>query len=244
MKDIKRYPLGRNESPPDPRDWDLQNFAEVGITEPEVPITSRHHLFLSKSLDQGQTGHCVGFDAASFRINEPTYTPCTNEDGHDYYYMCKEFDGEPGDEGGSNLRSAAKTLQKIGAINNYAFARDFETIKWWLLNKGPLMFGTVWFTGMYKLNEMNTAYPTGIVDGGHAWLGNGIDEEYVYGQNSWGENWGDNGAFRILIADFINIMSMGGEALAAVEVVNVSTKKLSLLEIIINFIISLFKKGV
>jgi len=241
MENVKQYPKGRNESPPDARDWNLQNFADVGIVA-EVPVTSRHHLFPGVSLDQGNFPHCVGFDAADFLINEPTNTPCTDEDGHRFYYMCKEFDGEPGQENGSNLRSAAKTLQTIGAINNYAFATDFETIKYWLLYKGPLMFGTIWLSGMNTPDETNTVYATGIPEGGHAWEGNGIDEEYVYGQNSWGPDWGDNGAFRIPIADFIKIMSMGGEALAAVEIENrVLPRKLTLLEIIINFIISLFK---
>jgi len=240
MKNVKRHPLGRFESPNDPRDWKLQNFADSGM-EVESQIRTIHHPFRSKSLAQGNTGHCCGFADANYLINDPVNTPCTNEDGHRFYYLCKEFDGEPGNEEGSNIRSAAKVLRSLGRISNYAFANSFEMIKWWLLNRGPLVVGTYWHDGMFDPDETNTVYPTGMVNGGHAYIANGIDETYIYFQNSWGEDWGDNGAFRMLIPDFIKIFAIGGEALAAVELENMTTKKINVIELIINWIISLLK---
>ena len=245
MKNIKRYPLGRKESPLDPRDWDLGTFkaAEELKLQVEEPITSMHWFFRGlRPLYQGDFGHCCGFMDANFLINDPINTPCTDEDGHRFYYMCKVFDGEPLNEEGSNIRSAARVLQQIGRIQNYAFAKDFETIKWWLLHKGPLLLGTVWYEGMFTPDPDGTVHPTGAVAGGHAWEANGIDEMYIYGQNSWGE-WGIHGAFRILISDFIKILSVSGEAIAAVELESGLVRKLNIIELIINFIISLFKKG-
>lgn len=241
MKTMKPYPLGWKKAPVDTRDWNLRNF--IPPAKEEVSIKVMHWSFIGKSLTQGYTGHCCGFGDANFLINNPINTPCTNEDGHKFYYMCKVIDGEPGNEEGSNIRSAAKVLQQIGRIKNYAFANDFETINWWLLNKGPLIVGTVWYEGMDMPDEYNVVHPIGAVRGGHCYIINGLDETYYYAQNSWGEGWGNNGAFRILIPDFIKIFTAAGDAISAVEVGTEEVKKLSILELIINFIISLFKKG-
>ena len=242
MQNVKRYPLGRYKSDWDGRDWNAENFIPLGALKAEEVITEKHWDYYGDSLDQGETPHCTGFGDATYLINEPTYTPSTDEDGHRFYYMNKEFDGEPGQENGSCVRSAAKTLQAVGRISNYAFAPNFELIKWWLLHRGPVCVGTIWYMGMFTPDEDNIIYPTGTVEGGHFYVLNGIDPEYVYGQNSWGPGWGDNGAFRMRISDFISIFQLGGEASVAVELENSTTiKKLNVIELIINWIISLLK---
>ena len=244
MENVKRYPLGWKERPYDARDYSTKAFIEPADLR-ATPIRSASWGFPSISLDQGMTGHCCGFMDADFLINLPINTDCENQDGHDFYYMCKEFDGEPRNEDGSNLRSAAKVLRQIGAINNYAFAPNIESIKYWLLNNGPVMMGTLWMSGMWEPDANNVVHATGSYEGGHAWLANEYIEPLdLYGiQNSWGASWGDNGKAYISGDDLKKLLALGGEALVAVELEKAITDPApTWLENLIMFIISLFRK--
>ncbi|MGC9424019.1 hypothetical protein [Vibrio sp.] len=215
-KPIRQF--GRIVSPPDPRDFNLKWFIPKEI---EPAPKARRWDFPADSLDQGTTPHCVGFAMADFGINLPTFTEYTNKDGHDFYYKCKIVDGDPEGENGTTIRSAAKVLQEIGAIDNYAFAPDVESIKWWLRNKGPLIVGTIWTEEMMEPDENLIVTTGGYTLGGHGYILNEITEDdYLGGQNSWGPEFGDNGRFYIHADDFSELMFNYGEALAAVELEN------------------------
>jgi hypothetical protein len=208
--------FGRIPSPPDPRDFHLTSF--VPITLEPSPKERVWDYPAEKTLDQKNSTHCVGFSMANFGINLPTYTPYTNEDAHDFYYKCKIIDGNPGSEEGSTLRSASKVLRNVGAIDGYAFAYDLDTIKWWLLNRGPVIAGTIW------TNEMNYPDEDGIIGiggqplGGHAYLLTEWTEDgYIGIRNSWGDDWGKKGMAYIKAEDFAEIFKNYGEAVTAVE---------------------------
>jgi hypothetical protein len=217
---MPQFKFGRIPSPPDARDYRLSSF----ISPRKLDVTgTKVWDFLSGPLDQGDTPHCVGFAMANFGINLPIQTAYTNENGHAFYRKCKIVDGDPNGEDGSYLRSAAKVLKAMGIIESYAFAQSTDEISWWLLNKGPVMVGTNWTSGMCVADEDNIVRPTGDVAGGHAYLIN--DKAYncdidLYGiQNSWDGYWGINGKAYISIADFSILFRQGGEAIAAVETI-------------------------
>lgn len=172
--------------------------------------------------------NCVGFSMANFGINLPVQDFYNNEIGHQFYYMCKEIDGEPNAENGSYVRSAAKVLKNIGRIDAYAFAPDISIIKWWLLNRGCLIVGTIWTDVMFTPNSDNIIDIGGTVVGGHAYLLNEwTKDNYIGIQNSWGSEWGVNGKAYISSANFDKIFRYGGEAMTAVElplVANTSKK--------------------
>lgn len=174
--------------------------------------------------------NCVGFSIANFGINAPVETHYTNDDGHKFYYDAKEFDGEPKQENGSTIRSAAKVMRKYGQIDNYAFAPDMETIRWWVLNKGPMVVGTIWTASMLKPDEDYVIKPDSNIVGGHAYVLNSYDESGYFGiQNSWGSEWGFNGKAYIHEDDFRKLFMRGGEAIAAVELDgNTSNQKVKL----------------
>jgi len=164
--------------------------------------------------------NCVGFSAADWGINLPTNTNFTNDDGHRFYYECKVIEGEPNEENGAYIRSIGKVLKANGHLEAYAFAPDINTIKYWLLYKGPIIAGTIWTEGMFTPDENNVIHPTGSSMGGHAYLLNEWRvDDYIGIQNSWGESWGKNGKAYISKEDFEVIFAQGGEALAAVEIV-------------------------
>ena len=156
VKTTNKYGLGRKPSPFDERDYNLESYIpKEALKKRLMPeVLYKKWDFPTESLDQGSTPHCVGYSMASFGINSPVNTMYTNEDGHRFYYLCKEKDGEPGEENGSYIRSAAKVLKDEGRINAYAFAYNMDSIKWWMINKGPMIAGTIWTEGMFLLQIM------------------------------------------------------------------------------------------
>lgn len=206
--------FGRNPSPLDIRDFNLKAYIPRKISLEG----SKAWPFLSAPLDQKDTSHCVGFSMADWGINLPVQSDYDNEDGHSFYYLCKIEDGEPKQENGSNLRSAAKVLQDAGRIDAYAWATTVDEITYWLLNNGPVIVGTWWTEGMMFADEKNVIRPTGAVLGGHAYILNEKTVDGFYGiQNSWGTDWGISGRSYISITDFATLLRTDGEAIASVE---------------------------
>jgi len=213
--------FGRIQSPFDSRDYMLRDYMYGGKTYIGALLNEKQWEFPGLSLDQGETNHCVGFTMANFGINCPINTKYTNDDGSDFYYMCKIIDKEPLKEDGSYIRSAAKVLKNLGKIDIYAFASNIEDIKYWIINKSPILAGTMWTEGMMTPDANNFLTISGEVVGGHAYLLNEwTSNDYIGIQNSWGENWGKNGKAYISAADFQKLFLSGGEALATVELLD------------------------
>jgi len=210
-----QYQLGRKPSPFDPRDYELVNYI------PKLKLSlvkTKQWEFPLAALDQGQTGHCVGFGSADWGINLPIEDTFTNADGDKIYYACKVVDGEPLQEDGSCVRSAAKVLQSMGRLQTYAFAATTKEITYWLLHNGPVLVGTNWTNDMFTPDVNNVIHATGASAGGHCYLLNGVpDCKHYHLQNSWSETWGINGGALISIKDFAKLLRSGGEAMAAVE---------------------------
>ena len=216
--------FGRIPSSIDGRDWDLEDFIPDKLTF-RVGQEAKWD-FPCAPLDQENSNHCVGYSMAHFGINLPTFTPYSKQEAREMYYKCKVVDGDPGAENGTTIRSAAKVLQDMGAIENYAFARSIDSIRWWLLNRGPLIVGTIWSEGMMVPNEDGILDITGFVLGGHAYLVNELTKDGLFGiKNSWGPGWGENGKAYITIEDFKRLFHYGGESLACVELENYKVKR-------------------
>lgn len=173
-----------------------------------------------QQLDQGNTGHCVGFGGAQFHNCEPYPGVYTNDDGHKLYYECKVLDGEPKAEDGSYVHTLAKALKNRGLISTYVWASTTDDIKAWVVNKGPVVVGTDWYNDMfYPENFSGYLKPTGGLAGGHCWLivGYSASEDAFHMQNSWGTGWGVNGYSKIKVADFAKLLNADGEAMASLE---------------------------
>lgn len=188
-------------------------------TPTPVPTVSVTWKNTEPVLDQGQTGHCVGFAGAQWGNTLPINDKFDNADGHSFYYSCKVFDGEPRQENGSTSRSLAKTLKAAGRLNTYAFAATVDEAVQWIMTKGPVLFGTDWYSGMFNPDALGIVKPTGIVEGGHEYLAIGYNPttEIISYLNSWSDQWGDNGRFHMYKSDVIKVFANQGEGLVAVE---------------------------
>lgn len=176
----------------------------------------------SHQLDQGQTGHCVGFSAAQFLNtlgSENKDDSLTDADGHAFYYACKVIDGEPKKENGSSIHTAAKMLKARGSVNAYAWAANVNEVAQWVTTKGPMHVGTDWMKDMFQPDANGVVRPTGTVAGGHAYIVVGYDpaRDMFKFQNSWGPDWGANGYFYMTAADFETLLNAQGEACTEVE---------------------------
>jgi hypothetical protein len=168
-------------------------------------------------LDQGNTGHCVGFTGADFLNADPTSHQFQNDYGHELYYACKVIDGEPGEENGSWVRSIMKVLQQRKFIAVYAGLKNTDEIDA-AVRHATICVGTDWTNDMFSPDSTSRVHPTGSVAGGHAYSIMGEQGDDYICLNHWGE-WANHGLFLISKPEFAKLLDAQGEAWAAVEVV-------------------------
>jgi hypothetical protein len=161
--------------------WASAAMDRLRILEPPVPMPepspeARVNTWQNLiQLDQGQTGHCVGFTGGGWGITAPVEDKLGDADGHAIYYECKVQDGQPGKENGSSIHSLGKVLVARGRLDAYVWSRDPEEIFEWILTKGPVCFGIDWYNDMFDPDSQGYVELTGGVAGGHAVTGRGVD---------------------------------------------------------------------
>ncbi|MFC7547019.1 C1 family peptidase [Plantactinospora sp. GCM10030261] len=186
---------------------------------PPAPTDRAPAWELPIQLDQGDTGHCVGFGWAGWVDATPVPGTYQNADAHALYYECKIIDGEPGEENGSTVRSGALALRNRGRVAAFGFADNLTEIDEWINAQGTVVVGTEWTQDMFTPDGDGYVKPTGSVQGGHCYLMlDRLDAEDAYlFQNSWGDNWGQSGRFKIKSRDFEGLLASQGEACCAAE---------------------------
>jgi hypothetical protein len=177
---------------------------------------------LAVQLDQGQTGHCVGFGWAGWGDAAPVVGTYQNADGHAIYYECKVIDEEPNEENGSTVRSGALAMRNRGRLAAFAFADSMSDIDEWINVHGPVVMGTTWTDDMFHPDGNGYVKPTGGSAGGHCYLMlDRIDAEDAYlFQNSWGSAWGQGGRFKMKRTHVDGLLSDQGEACCSAELVH------------------------
>lgn len=171
-----------------------------------------------KVLNQANTPHCVGFSWCQWSNVLPVTYGYLDPDGHRVYYECKVIDGQAYVENGSSIRSGALAMRNRKRLSAFANARTVEEMIGWLA-RGPIVVGTEWTQGMFTPNQNGVIKPGGQAQGGHAYLIDGIhkDDNFFEGTNSWGAGWGQQGKFKISVADFAKLLASQGDAFCAME---------------------------
>lgn len=173
-------------------------------------------------LDQGDTPSCVGHAWAGW-LKMPPSTGYLDPVG--LYQMCQyrdEWEGE--DYEGTSIRAGADVLKSLGFIKSYRWARKIDAVVYALLEQGPLVVGTTFYSGMDNAGVVSI---DGENCGGHAYRLTGINTKsgLIRWTNSWGREFGDNGHAWITIDDFAELMKDEGEVALAIETKPVPSAK-------------------
>jgi hypothetical protein len=190
----------------------------------------------AQQLDQGDTGHCVGFGCTQWENAEPVPNDLADQDGHDLYYLAKSIElgrkaVQGKDEDGTYVHDGAKALQQMGRIANYLWATKVEDITAWVRSQGPVVVGTDWYQQMfYPTAKTFLLKPTGGVAGGHCWMivghypagskgveGQTFSDDTFRMQNSWNTTWGSDGYAYITATNLAKLMADEGEAMTGLE---------------------------
>lgn len=127
----------------------------------------------------------------------------------------------PPDDTGTDGPSGAKALTKLGVAGKYLHAFSISALQS-ALQKGPVMWGTVWYNSMFDLDANNTLVVNASSGeaGGHEILITEWDKTTdVYKvANSWDTTWGDGGYFYVKAPDLKSLASKGGDFTQPVSV--------------------------
>jgi hypothetical protein len=199
---------------PDVRNNNFRIFAAPKL-EIDKPAAKKYH-HIAWQGNQGSSNACVGFTAAHLIENGPVThggdAPIV--DPFDLYAWARELDEFPGnaDEGTSAL-GVCKAMQQRGMIGGYYWGKTLDEVLI-ALSKRPVMFGQAWYEGMFTPNAQGFVVPEGSFVGYHETLlvGHNIAKRKIKVQNSWGEDWGDDGCYWLTFENFEALLADYGDA--------------------------------
>jgi hypothetical protein len=188
----------------DPR---LDRVPEFDVRSRAFPIRTLVEAKLPRSytwsvpvmLDQGNEGACCGFARTQELAARPRTHPwVTNHYARQLYLAAQEVDEWPGhDYSGTSVLAAAKVAVMLGHMKEYRWGFSLMDTILGIGYGGPGVFGTNWYTGMMRPDVDGRIRPTGVIEGGHSWLGRAVaipikrrPSGRVGGWNSWGQRVG------------------------------------------------------
>lgn len=223
--------FGRRASPDDK---DHQFLMRRMLAAPGTVLPTRKSWKIAgRSLDQGDTGTCVGHGWKNFLRCEPMRTEkgpsafdiyrgaVAVDDWSDNDDEANLVDGDPGMDSGTSVRAGAEAVTAKGRLKSFVWAFELQPTIEWLLTRGPVVAGTNWYSSMMDTNAEGICRitPGAHVTGGHAFLIRGADTKRALAtcEQSWGEDWGKKGVFYLPFADLERLIHEDGEICAAVE---------------------------
>jgi hypothetical protein len=217
----KEYGLGRLQV------TDLRDH-KFALSVPAQMQSGTRYYNTGIVLNQGSTSQCVGYSSHKFLYAGPVTNRISIPNPQLLYNEARKVDEWAGEDyEGTSVRAVCKVLQRIGYIGEYNWAYDVPTCVNWLLNNGPMIFGTIWANDMFYPDKRGFIRVTGDVNGGHAYLIKGVNTTKLCSDgsrgafrifNSWGRNWGDIGRAWLSFTDARILLRENGEAVCAREI--------------------------
>lgn len=198
----------------------MENYAD-GLTKDAVR-RKKNGIF----LDQGREGACTGFGAQNVRALGPhRCDDASNELAFKTYAEAKRQDEWPGENyEGSSVNGAMKAMRLFGQISAWHWCLSLAEIDHALSYVGAVEAGTHWYSGMFDPGSDGYLRVTGTIAGGHAYAISGR-RKMASGrvryriENSWGQDWGMEGAAWIWAEDLQRLLSEGGEFACPTKVI-------------------------
>ena len=205
------------------------------ILNPDGPLPkSKTWAITPRSLDQGDTGTCVGHAWSNFLRCAPMQTVASGPSAWDIYreaVLADEWtdndseatlpDHSPKMVSGTCVRAGSQVLIKRNKARLFLWAFDVQSVINWVLAKGPMVIGINWYNSMFDPDDTGLIRitPTSTIAGGHALLVRGVNTTRGIAtlENSWGDEWGKNGSCFIQLADLDRLLHEDGEGATAVE---------------------------
>jgi hypothetical protein len=217
--------FGRIEAP-DARDMEHPMRAAV---PKRVVLPEYRYWVTGETLNQGMTGTCVAHAWVGWLLASPIRTR-TGPNPFQLYRECVLVDEWGGNDGeataadgalqfGTSVRAGAKALTARGHVKEYIWGFDVETVKQYVLLRGPVVIGSDWFTGFMSPDSRGFIKLSGVIEGGHAYLCSGYSQRLKAFRclNSWGESFGQRGRFWMPEAVMAELLASGAEAASAIE---------------------------
>ena len=179
--------------------------------------------------DQGYDPHCVAYAWAHYLADGPRLVSIFEHrrpgvDTTDLYCEAQKIDPWDGDcsrplYDGTSVRAGAEVLRRWGLVKEYRWAYNAWEVAQAVLQHGPVVMGTYWYQGMSWPNSEGRMTLTGAVEGGHAYVINGVDldRERFRVKNSWGRGWANGGRAWLGYNDLNTLMRSWGEACVAIQ---------------------------
>jgi hypothetical protein len=182
------------------------------------------------TLDQGSEGACVGFGWTAETLAGPVQVDLRSierdvpRDPTQFalhvYKEAQKIDQWPGEDySGTSVLAGAKVLMKMGVLHEYRWAFSVNDVIGTLMSHGPVVLGINWYSGMYRAPDGKLEI-FGNKVGGHCLLAVGYNpssskfngKQTILLQNSWGNDWGNNGIAEMTVDDLDRLINEGGEA--------------------------------
>lgn len=218
----ENFGLGRLYAP-DHRD---ANFpVRMAMEAPHVPRVQlpriRPWYRTGPVLYQNGYPRCVGYMWRQW-LSSALIMSKVGPSADEIYIEAQKVDEWPGEDyDGTSVRGGAKVLHRMGHIGTYTWATNAEEVKNFLVGGfGTVGLGTDWWTGMFSPDIKGFIHPTGVVEGGHAYLcvGYSPSRHAFRILNSWDESWGEKGRAWVHFDDANMLIESFGEACCATEV--------------------------
>jgi hypothetical protein len=213
-----RHPLGRLISP-DVRDAAYRFAVHRDALQIEKTAGTRH-WYTGKDLpvDQGPSPRCVGFSTATMLMAGPVTqrkaipdTAAGEKLAGEIYTAALDLDEFDGNDPccGTSVRAGMKAAQARGFLTSYLWGSTVREAMLFVLNHGPVVFGTVWPDSMMETDADGVLWVAAdsTLDGphaqGHAYCAVGVSTSRKFGDGttggfrisqSWGRGWGDGGS--------------------------------------------------
>lgn len=185
------------------------------------PIVSRTWRRPTKAFDQGALGSCTGNAMEGCLATVPHRRPLhrySERSAIKLYRLATVLDGfegmyPPTDTGSSTL-AVMKAAKQLGRISGYEWCFSLNDVLAALAQHGPVCIGINWYEGFDRPAPLGMLTLAGDVRGGHELELSAVDVDArtVSGWNSWGDDWGFHGRFRMTWDTLDRLLHEQGEA--------------------------------